>query len=95
MNDKLFIRLRLWPVLAWAASLLWIFPVIAQQAVPVIIKEVKTDRFVDRVEALGTLRANESVELTATVSEIVTAIHFEDGQRVETGKILVFRIEVA
>ncbi len=61
----------------------------AQQAVPVIVKAVATDRFVDRVEALGTLRANETVELTATVSETVTGIHFEDGQRVEAGHILV------
>jgi membrane fusion protein (multidrug efflux system) len=41
------------------------------------------------VEALGTLRANEAVVLTATVSEIVTAVHFEDGQRVTADSILV------
>lgn len=64
-------------------------PAFAQQAAPVVIKEVKLDRIFDRVEALGTLRANESVELTATVSETVTAIHFDDGQRVEAGQILV------
>jgi len=61
----------------------------AQQAVPVIVKAVASDRFVDRVEALGTLRANETVVLTGTVSEIVTAVHFEDGQRVNAGSILV------
>jgi membrane fusion protein (multidrug efflux system) len=55
----------------------------------VIVKAVGIDRFVDRVEAFGTLRANETVELTATVSETVTGIHFEDGQRVEAGSILV------
>ena len=60
----------------------------AQSAMPVILQEVKRDRFVDRVEALGTLRANESVALTATVSETVTAIRFEDGQRVAAGDIL-------
>jgi multidrug efflux pump subunit AcrA (membrane-fusion protein) len=38
---------------------------------------------------LGTLRANETIELTATVSEIVTDVHFEDGQRVKAGTILV------
>lgn len=68
---------------------IWAIPLSAQQATPVIIKEVKQDRFVDRVEALGTLRANETVELTATVSEILTDIHFEDGQRVKTGDVLV------
>jgi membrane fusion protein (multidrug efflux system) len=45
--------------------------------------------FVDRVESLGTLRANESVHLTASVTEIVSAIHFDDGDRVEAGKVLV------
>ena len=64
-------------------------PAAAQPAAPVILKEVRRDRFVDRVEALGTLRANESVDLTATVSEAVTDIHFEDGQRVARGDILV------
>ncbi len=61
----------------------------AQQAAPVIVKAVVNDRFVDRVEALGTLRASEAVVLTATVSEIVSAVHFEDGQRVAAGSILV------
>jgi membrane fusion protein (multidrug efflux system) len=57
--------------------------------VPVVVKEATRSDFVDRVEALGTLRANETLELTATVSETVTAIHFDDGQRVEAGDILV------
>jgi membrane fusion protein (multidrug efflux system) len=47
------------------------------------------DRLFDRVEALGTLKANESVTVTANVTETVSAIHFEDGQRVEEGQILV------
>ena len=60
-----------------------------QNAVPVIVIETNRDVFVDRVEALGTLRANETLELTATVTEIVTFIDFDDGQRVEAGDILV------
>jgi membrane fusion protein (multidrug efflux system) len=75
--------------LAGIIGLLGVGPASAQQAVPVIVKAVAFDRFVDRVEALGTLRANETVELTATVSETVTVVHFEDGQRVEAGSILV------
>ncbi len=73
-------------------SLIWsmgTLPALAQTPVPVIVKPVVEDRFVDRVEALGTLRANESVTLTATVGEAVTAIHFEDGQQVAAGDILV------
>ena len=42
----------------------------------------------DHTEALGTLRANESVVITANVTETISAIHFDDGQRVEQGDIL-------
>ncbi len=55
----------------------------------VIVAEVRTERFVDRVEALGTLKANESVAVTANVTETVSAIHFDDGQRVTKGQVLV------
>ncbi len=55
----------------------------------VIVAEARLERFVDSVEALGTLRANESVALTVSVTETVTAIHFEDGDRVQAGKVLV------
>ncbi len=43
----------------------------------------------DTIEALGNLRANETVNLNALVTEKVTAIKFEDGQRVKAGDILV------
>lgn len=56
---------------------------------PVIVAEVRTQPMEDRVEALGTLRANESVNVTASVTEAVTAIHFDDGDTVPAGKVLV------
>ncbi len=55
----------------------------------VIVAEVRADRLADRVESLGTLRARESVTLTAAVTETVTAIGFDDGDRVEAGRVLV------
>ncbi len=55
----------------------------------VIVAEVQPKAFIDRIEALGTLKANESVELTVNVTETVTAIHFDDGQRVARGETLV------
>jgi membrane fusion protein (multidrug efflux system) len=64
-------------------------PAIGRQAAPVVVAKAAMNTFVDRVEALGTLRANETLDLTATVSETVTAIHFQDGQRVKAGDILV------
>jgi len=43
----------------------------------------------DQVDALGTTRANESTEITATVTEKITAINFTDGQKVDAGHVLV------
>lgn len=58
-------------------------------ATPVVVYTVTEEEFTDRVEAIGTLRANETVTLTSKVTETVTAINFEDGQRVTKGDILV------
>ncbi|TQV81208.1 efflux RND transporter periplasmic adaptor subunit [Exilibacterium tricleocarpae] len=64
---------------------------LAQVAGPVqvLVETVREDVFRDKAEALGTLRANESVELTVNVTETITALHFEDGQRVEANQVLV------
>jgi len=61
----------------------------AGQATPVIVSSAYTDDFVDRVEAIGTLRANETITLASTVTDTVTAVNFTDGQRVKKGDILV------
>lgn len=57
--------------------------------VEVIVQPVSYTRIADRLEALGTLRANETVDITATVSDTISRIHFDDGERVEAGQILV------
>ena len=41
------------------------------------------------IEAVGTARANESVEVTAKASNTVVAIHFHDGDVVRRGQVLV------
>ena len=41
------------------------------------------------LEAMGTVRANESVAVTSTVEDRIAEIHFEDGDRVEAGQVLV------
>lgn len=56
---------------------------------PVFTSLVQTQPFTDTIEALGTLRANETVTLTATVTEQVQSVNFEDGQRVKKGDILI------
>ena len=49
----------------------------------VIVTSAAKKNIADRVEALGTLKANETIDITASVTETVTAINFTDGQRVE------------
>ncbi|MFW2405379.1 MAG: efflux RND transporter periplasmic adaptor subunit [Gammaproteobacteria bacterium] len=57
--------------------------------VAVIVAEVGAQNYTDRFTALGTARANESIEVTSRISSIVTGIHFDEGQRVNAGDLLV------
>jgi len=50
---------------------------------PVVMQEIS-----DRVEALGSARATESVNITSNVTEKITRIDFEDGQHVKSGATL-------
>jgi membrane fusion protein (multidrug efflux system) len=61
----------------------------ADTVTKVIVSQVENQIFKDQVEALGTLRANESVELMSTVTEHVKAIHFDDAQRIKKGTLLL------
>lgn len=54
-----------------------------------IVAVVRESGFADRISALGTLSARESVDLTANVTETIDAIRFVDGERVRQGQILV------
>jgi membrane fusion protein (multidrug efflux system) len=45
--------------------------------------------FADQIEALGTAKANESVVITARVTETVQRVTFQDGADVEAGDVLV------
>lgn len=56
--------------------------------VPVTAIKAEIREFQDEVSALGTLRAWESVDISASVSQIVTDIDFEDGQQVTKGDVL-------
>lgn len=69
--------------------LLWLCSSSLFAATAVRLAPVTQEAVADRVEALGTLRANESVELTVNVSEIVDTLRFESGQRVQKGDVLV------
>jgi membrane fusion protein (multidrug efflux system) len=61
----------------------------AAGATPVILAPVVDAPFADKLAALGTAVANESVTLTANRSDLVKAIHFDDGQQVEKDQVLL------
>jgi len=50
---------------------------------------VRTSSMTDRLQSTGTLRADESVELTTETAGKVVDIRFEEGARVERGDLLV------
>lgn len=60
-----------------------------QNAVPVRIQSAQISEFRDVIEALGTAQANESIVVTAQAQDIVMVVHFDDGDVVEAGDVLV------
>lgn len=61
----------------------------ADRAIEVIIQPASIKNLTTNIEALGTLKANESISLTSNVTKKITKINFEDGQRVNQGQVLV------
>ncbi len=58
------------------------------RVVPVVTAEVARREIADRIEAVGTMRASDSVEITARVSNVVTRINFNEGTEVKKGQVL-------
>ena len=57
---------------------------------PVVsVHEVQHQPVFERLEALGTTRAWEAVDITATVTGKVDAVHFRDNTSVEKGEVVV------
>jgi membrane fusion protein (multidrug efflux system) len=61
----------------------------AKDAPGVIVAEAQERAFPLIIEALGTARANESVEIRPLGSQRIVAIRFEEGEQIEAGSILV------
>jgi membrane fusion protein (multidrug efflux system) len=78
----------LW-IAAFAVSTISGSGLAAKEAPGVIVAEAEERVFPLTIEALGTARANESVEIRPLVSQRIVAIHFEDGERIEAGRVLV------
>jgi len=45
--------------------------------------------FTDRIEVLGAAKGRQSVTITSNTPELITAVHFRDGQAVSRGQLLV------
>lgn len=58
-------------------------------ATQVIAVKAVREAVTEQLRVIGTVLANETVDLQAEVDGRVTAIHFEEGQRVEAGQLLV------
>ncbi|WP_280547632.1 MULTISPECIES: efflux RND transporter periplasmic adaptor subunit [unclassified Halomonas] len=61
----------------------------AQQPTAVIAARASLAAWSDPLEALGTLHADESVTLSATVTDTIRELNFRDGETVEAGQLLV------
>lgn len=51
--------------------------------------QVATRAFTDRIEVLGVSKGRQSVTITSNTAEMITAVHFSDGQSVSRGQVLV------
>nr|WP_300309107.1 efflux RND transporter periplasmic adaptor subunit [Halomonas sp.] len=78
-----------------ATSLLFVRTAQAQEIpttlppIPAIGAKAERKAWSDPLESLGTLKANESVTISATVTEIIKEINFDGGEHVERGDVLI------
>ncbi|WP_104202422.1 efflux RND transporter periplasmic adaptor subunit [Billgrantia saliphila] len=81
---------RLLSPLCLIASLVLVPSLLTAQERPAVIgARAGVEPWSDPLEALGTLRADESVTLSATVTELVAELNYQDGEMVEAGQLLI------
>ena len=59
------------------------------RATPVSQMVVGERPFTDRIEVLGAAKGRQSVTITSNTPELITAVHFTDGENVRKGQVLV------
>lgn len=64
-------------------------PLLSEQQVPVVTSPVERLPLAVVIEAVGTARANEAVDITSKAANTVTTIRFTEGQSVSRGVVLV------
>ena len=55
----------------------------------VVTQQVELQHIVDEIDALGTARANESVEIQPRISSLIETVVFKEGQYVDKGEVLI------
>jgi membrane fusion protein, multidrug efflux system len=55
----------------------------------VISTIVEEKNWGDRIQAIGTARANESIEISSRISDKIARVHFESGDSVRAGQVLL------
>ena len=58
-------------------------------ATKVLATVIEPERLIDEIQALGTAKANESIEIKPRISSVVTRVAFEEGQLVRQGDLLI------
>lgn len=58
-------------------------------AAAVVVAPVRQAEVVERMESVGTVRAREAVTITTKVAGMVSAVYFEEGERVEADAVLM------
>ena len=58
-------------------------------ATKVITTVIQPERLVDEIQALGTAKANESIEITPRISSVVMRVAFDEGEFVQKGDLLI------
>ncbi|WP_372767197.1 efflux RND transporter periplasmic adaptor subunit [Pseudoalteromonas sp.] len=59
------------------------------KATPVQAHTVSTSRQANMIESLGTARANQAITLVSAQSDYIKDIHFDDGDKVQKGQLLI------
>lgn len=78
--------------ITWLIVVAALFPtqcLIAQEPAPVVIAEPTVEPAVERVELTGSFTARRAADLSPRLAGLVESIHFEAGDAVEAGQLLV------
>lgn len=86
--NKSLTNFSIWLLMLTVSINSYAAPPASDKAKHVIVAPVVQKQISDRIDALGTARATESVNITSNITEKVKQINFEDGQQIKKGQIL-------